>query len=94
MHYINSLSIGVIPLGTGNDMARFLGWGAGYRGKLLEPIIQSIRRAEFRMLDRWAIDVEPIATSGAASLQVNLNNIGIQRISIIFRFRSLFLITI
>ena len=94
MHYIDSLSVGVIPLGTGNDMARFLGWGAGYHGESLASIIESVRYAQFRLLDRWVINVEPTAASGTANLQVNQNNIGIQKISIFFRFHNRFLITI
>lgn len=71
MQYMDFVSVGVIPLGTGNDMARFLGWGVGYRGESLAPVIQSLAICESRLLDRWLIDVQPTASSGTASLKVN-----------------------
>jgi diacylglycerol kinase (ATP) len=70
MQYMDFVSVGVIPLGTGNDMARFLGWGVGYRGESLAPVIQSLAKSETRLLDRWHIDVQPTAYSGTADLKV------------------------
>ena len=70
MQYMDFVSVGVIPLGTGNDMARFLGWGVGYRGESLAPVIQSLANSEARLLDRWHVDVQPTAQSGAASIKV------------------------
>lgn len=70
MQYMDFVSVGVIPLGTGNDMARFLGWGVGYRGEPLAPVIQSLAKSETRLLDRWQIDVESTAHTGIASLKV------------------------
>jgi diacylglycerol kinase (ATP) len=66
------VSVGVIPLGTGNDMARFLGWGVGYHGEPLASIVQSLASAESRLLDRWQIDVKPTAHTGIASLKVTV----------------------
>ncbi|CAF0950543.1 unnamed protein product [Rotaria sordida] len=70
MQYMDFVSVGVIPLGTGNDMARFLGWGVGYRGEALAPVIQSLGRAETRLLDRWNIDIQATLNSGTASLKI------------------------
>ncbi|CAF0850137.1 unnamed protein product [Adineta ricciae] len=70
MQYMDFISVGVIPLGTGNDMARFLGWGVGYRGEALAPVIQSLATSESRLLDRWQIDVKPTAYTGTASLKI------------------------
>lgn len=70
MQYMDFVSVGVIPLGTGNDMARFLGWGVGYRGEALASVIQSLAKSETRLLDRWQIDVKPTAHTGVASLKV------------------------
>ena len=75
MQYMDFVSVGVIPLGTGNDMARFLGWGVGYRSEPLEPVIQALATSESRLLDRWQIDVKPTAHTGVASLKVSLENI-------------------
>jgi diacylglycerol kinase (ATP) len=74
MQYMDFVSVGVIPLGTGNDMARFLGWGIGYRGESLAPTIQSLANSETRLLDRWKIDVQPTAYSGTANLKASEND--------------------
>lgn len=74
MQYMDFVSVGVIPLGTGNDMARFLGLGVGYRGESLAPVIQALAKSESRLLDRWQIDVNPTAHTGTASLKVRLKN--------------------
>jgi diacylglycerol kinase (ATP) len=71
MQYMDFVSVGVIPLGTGNDMARFLGWGEGYRGESLASGIQSLANSESRLLDRWQIDIKPIEQTGTATLKVN-----------------------
>ena len=72
MQYMHLISVGVIPLGTGNDMARFLGWGVGYRDEALAPVIKSLANAETRLLDRWQVDVKPTARTGIATLKVCL----------------------
>jgi len=51
--------IAVLPLGTGNDMARVLGWGPGFENKdRLEDILLSIQHAHVVMLDRWTLKIE------------------------------------
>jgi hypothetical protein len=65
------VSVGVIPLGTGNDMARFLGWSVRYWDEALAPVIQSLSISESRLLDRWQIDIQPTADSGTSNLKVS-----------------------
>ncbi|XP_078348562.1 diacylglycerol kinase epsilon-like [Oculina patagonica] len=51
--------IGILPLGTGNDLARVLGWGSGYTGEEdVNEILTSIMTANVTPLDRWKITVE------------------------------------
>ncbi|XP_036445539.1 diacylglycerol kinase theta isoform X1 [Colossoma macropomum] len=48
-------AIGIIPLGTGNDLARVLRWGAGYSGEDHYSILVSVDEAEEVEMDRWTI---------------------------------------
>jgi diacylglycerol kinase family enzyme len=68
------VSVGVIPLGTGNDMASFRGWGVGYRGEALASVIQLLAISKSRLLDRWQVNVQPTAHTGTASLNVSEND--------------------
>ncbi|CAJ0931282.1 unnamed protein product [Ranitomeya imitator] len=50
--------LGVLPLGTGNDLARVLGWGSACDDDTQLPqILEKLERAGTKMLDRWSIMV-------------------------------------
>lgn len=56
----SSPACAIVPLGTGNDLARVLCWGSGYTGdedplNLLRDVID----AEEIILDRWTVVFHP-----------------------------------
>ena len=48
--------VGVLPLGTGNDLARVLGWGASCDDDTHLPhLLEKYEKAGTKMLDRWSV---------------------------------------
>ena len=47
--------VGHLPLGTGNDMSRSLGFGAGYAGENVKKLLSKFDDASVSMLDRWRV---------------------------------------
>eukprot|EP01105_Mastigella_eilhardi_P021807 TRINITY_DN5308_c0_g1_i1.p1 TRINITY_DN5308_c0_g1~~TRINITY_DN5308_c0_g1_i1.p1 ORF type:complete len:389 (+),score=77.05 TRINITY_DN5308_c0_g1_i1:31-1167(+) len=70
-------AVSVIPLGTGNDLARALGWGGGYSGEDLAGILAQVASGRVSLLDRWYLNVAPldlVTRTLAPYKQVNVIN--------------------
>jgi diacylglycerol kinase (ATP) len=72
-----------LPLGTGNDLARQLGWGGGYTGEPVGPILDEIAAARPVAFDRWTVHWRHLdaasgerARVGERSSMVNYFSIG------------------
>ena len=50
--------MGILPLGTGNDLARVFGWGGRYDDALVKRLSKALKTAEPALLDRWECKIE------------------------------------
>lgn len=92
--------VGILPLGTGNDLSRILGWGGSFDGDVPRHLMK-VETAQSRLLDLWQVSVMtrpvpggptgPGAAEGRETLNATFNNymdIGVAA-RIAFRFHQL-----
>ena len=53
----NGPPVAVLPLGTGNDMARVLGWGGVFTGSKIDDFLVKCKLSTTVQMDRWAVEV-------------------------------------
>ena len=60
-------AVAILPLGTGNDLGRTLGWGGGYNNESMESFIKKVIFGKEVKLDRWTLAVKPLTKTNYSS---------------------------
>ena len=82
----NVLPVAIMPLGTGNDLSRALGWGAAYcRAMSHRTWLQHIALGTPVLLDRWAVTL-PKCASLPAQFHHNVDDSGTRRRGVICNY--------
>jgi len=57
MGLISKCAVAILPLGTGNDLARILGWGPGFDDDNVSWVLNQIQHARVKVMDRWKVRI-------------------------------------
>lgn len=56
---IHQPPLGILPLGTGNDFGRSLGWGASTHLKEVVDRLSLLKTAQVTLVDQWRLSIIP-----------------------------------
>jgi len=66
--------VAILPLGTGNDLARVLGWGGGFGfQEVISEILLQVMEAHPTLLDRWTATLTPLPKKELSNPQTPKN---------------------
>eukprot|EP01096_Ripella_sp_DP13-Kostka_P004224 TRINITY_DN16387_c0_g1_i2.p1 TRINITY_DN16387_c0_g1~~TRINITY_DN16387_c0_g1_i2.p1 ORF type:complete len:463 (+),score=179.30 TRINITY_DN16387_c0_g1_i2:60-1448(+) len=82
-------SVGILPLGTGNDIARVFGWGGGYTGESVKKILDQVQQASVTNLDRWKIQISSPSKEDEIHFMNNYLSIGFADAKIALNFHKM-----
>eukprot|EP01063_Lacrimia_lanifica_P013808 TRINITY_DN20414_c0_g1_i1.p1 TRINITY_DN20414_c0_g1~~TRINITY_DN20414_c0_g1_i1.p1 ORF type:complete len:542 (+),score=180.57 TRINITY_DN20414_c0_g1_i1:38-1663(+) len=74
---IPDVPVSIMPLGTGNDLARVLDWGGGYEGENVEEILAQIASGHIRGLDRWKFEISSGKAYNPTARWTNYISVGV-----------------
>lgn len=61
---IHNCQLAMLPLGTGNDLSRILGWGPAFtdiRPGAVADFLEAVETAKVALLDRWSLCAAPLS---------------------------------
>jgi hypothetical protein len=67
--------LAILPLGTGNDLARALGWGGRHTGREWVSVLEEVERAQVALLDRWQVSIEHARSPRQLGLSASVANL-------------------
>jgi len=81
--------MGIMPIGTGNDLSRCLGWGPTYPGSIQDHVKNHLKSTKFSLLDRWDVRLESqTGPKWRSNEMVNYFSFGIEA-DIVYKFDAL-----
>lgn len=69
--------IAILPLGTGNDLARIHGWGGGYNNESLITILEQVAESYVSLLDRWEVTIDDSRHREKKKVKTCMNYLGV-----------------